>query len=155
MFTYIKMSAEEFNKKISGGQVFSIVVPNDAFEESLLKKVLIDELHLMFSGEEEDDYDKFDLLCSYIWYDEKGRFFFDLSEYPVYTTDKLSFYVNVFKSEMFEDISEEYDDLVLYEESEDATVDYEFYVYSHNQGVMSIELDEAIKIMMKNSIQKI
>ena len=157
MFTYMKMSAEEFDKKLSGGQSFSVVSPNDNFEESLLRKVLIDELHLMFDGENED-YDKFDLLCNYIWYDSDGRFFFDLSDYPEHTNEKLSFYVSVFKSDLLESVFGEYDDLVHYEgnENENITdIDYEFYVYSHYKGVMNIDLNEAIGIMMNNSIQKI
>ena len=149
MFTNEKISAEEFNDKLSGGQVFSIVVPNDSFELSLLRKVLIDELHLMFEGE---DYDKFGLLCDYIWYDDDGRFFFDLSEDPEYTPDKLSFYINVFRlGEVSEEICEECGELF----EDETECDYEFYVYSHYKGVMKIDLSEAINIIMSNKIQKI
>jgi len=172
MFTYIKMSAEEFDKKLSGGQYFSIVVPNDNFELSLLYKIVIDELHLMFEGPNKD-YEKFDQLCNYIWYDSNGRFFLDLSEDPEYTPDKLAFYVSVFdedieryedgldKDGLDEDDENEEENLVFYDnEEEDRTqnvVDYsyEFYVYSHYKGIMKIELDDAIKLIMSNPIQQI
>jgi len=169
MFTYTKMSAEEFNKRLSGGQHFSIVAPNDSFEISFLHKVLIDELHLMFGGTDKD-YDKFDQLCNYIWYDSDGRFFFDLSEDPKYTTDKLAFYVSVFNvdedgEDKYEEDEEDEDpfdedDLVSYDADETLTqntadYDYEFYVYSHYKGLMKIELSDAIGLMMSNPIQKI
>jgi hypothetical protein len=163
MFTHIKMSAEEFNCQLSEGQNFSIIIPNDNFEISLLYKVLIDELNLMFEGE---DYDKFNMLCNYIWYDSGGRFFFDFSGDPRYTDDKLSFYIVVFSLDEFEFEDEdeeklEVQDLVFYdaikEEETQNTVDreYEFYVYSHYKGLMKIELAEAIDMMMSNPIQKI
>ena len=66
MFTYIKISAEEFNQKLTEGQGFSVVVPHDNFEISMLYKIIIDELFLTFDGE---DYNKLEALCSYIYYD--------------------------------------------------------------------------------------
>ena len=159
MFTYIKMSAEEFDQKLSEGQYFSIVSPNDNFEISFLYKVLIDELHLMFEGK---DYDKFGKLCDSIQYDSDGRFFFDLSENPEYTTDKLAFYVGVFELNTEDEDEYEYneeDNLVFYDNAEEETqgsVDYEydFYIYSHYKGIMKIELSDAIGLMMSNSIKK-
>jgi len=172
MFTYTKMSAEEFSQKLTGGQHFSIVVPNDNFEISLLNKVLIDELHLMFEGED-DEYDKFDALCSYIWYDGYGRFFFDLSEDPQYTPDKLSFYISVFNLDELDELDEMLEmiryeemkeiDLVHYKNDQDeldeldegpTNCDYEFYAYSHYEGIMNIDLNDAIRLMMSNHIQK-
>ena len=159
MFTYIKMSAEEFNKKLSGGQHFSIVAPNDNFEISFLYKVLINELLLMFEGE---DYDKFCKLCDYIWYDSDGRFFFDSSENPEYTNDRLAFYVGVFilnNEDSYEEDLFVGENLVFYDNTEEETqstedYEYDFYIYSHYKGIMKIELGDAIGMMMSSPIQK-
>jgi len=154
------MSAEEFDKKLSGGQHFSIVAPNDNFEISFLYKVLINELLLMFEGE---DYDKFCMLCDYIWYDSEGRFFFDSSENPEYTNDKLAFYVSVFALHDEDGCEEPFveNGLVFYDDAEEedtqstADCEYDFYVYSHYKGVMKIELGDAIELMMSIPVKKI
>jgi len=168
MFTYIKMSAEEFNQKLMEGQDFSIVAPHDNFEISMLYKVLIDELSLVFDGK---DYDKFDALCNYIYYDSssEGRFFFDLSENPKYGNDKIAFYVVVHGSNEVEfdedegEFIEPVEDacLVSYNIMEEEPMqdtedrDYEFDVHSHYKGLMKIDLREAIGMMMSNAIKKI
>ena len=167
MFTYIKMSAEEFNDKLSEGQDFSIVVPQDDFEISLLHKVLIDELHLMFEGKI-TAYDKFDTLCNYIYYDGNGRFFFDLSEDPKCSNDKIAFYIAVYGSSELEfDEEGEFIDpppedmnLVSYDVMEDDVLstedrEYSFEIYSHHKGLMKIDLRETIGLMMSNTIKKI
>ena len=161
MFTRIRMSAEEFCDKFTEGQEFSIVVPLDNFEINLLYKVLINELFLTFNGK---NYDKFDMLCSYIYYDNSsdGRFFFDLSEDPEYTDDKIAFHVVVHGSDEFDEVLDLVGDkgLVSYnvieEEATQSTEnkDFEFDVYSYYKGLMKIDLREAIKMMMSNTIKK-
>jgi len=162
MFTRIRMSAEEFCDKFTEGQEFSIVVPLDNFEINLLYKVLINELFLTFNGK---NYDKFDMLCSYIYYDNSsdGRFFFDLSEDPEYTDDKIAFHVVVHGSDEFDEVLDLVGDkgLVSYnvieEEATQSTEnkDFEFDVYSYYKGLMKIDLREAIGMMMSNTIKKI
>ena len=172
MFTRIRMSAEEFCDKFTEGQEFSIVVPLDNFEINLLYKVLINELFLTFNGK---NYDKFDMLCSYIYYDNSsdGRFFFDLSEDPEYTDDKIAFHVVVHGSDEFDEDefiekveNGEVLDLVgdkglvsynvIEEEATQSTEnkDFEFDVYSYYKGLMKIDLREAIGLMMSNTIKK-
>jgi hypothetical protein len=167
------MSAEDFVGKLTEGQKFSIVAPHDNFEINLLQKILLDELFLVFNGK---DYDKFDTLCNYIYYDSnsEGRFFFDLSEDPRYDGNQIAFYVIVHGSDEFDEdefielvengeyvIPSQDECLVAYNVMEEEMTrssedkDYDFDVYFHHRGLMKIDLREAIGIMMSNTIQKI